>query len=278
MSEPVTHSEIEDVLSSIRRLVSETSRTEGSASPARDEGKPATRLVLTPALRVPASDVRDDTPETGQGAQPHQAFNANEHATVVAVFKSDPTLPADDSSATTEQPDKITDVDLSTRHDPINDQSRSEATRILASAAKPPSQDDAARRTFAEPSPCEVSSVTDADEEIAEAPFIAVEDNDGGGAADPILLRMPTSLPEGVPSRDVAVDAPWRDPEAKLFDSLSDTDATETVQDAAPKGRSRRVSKARVLPPSCVALPNLKPPDVALMKRVRHATVLRYPI
>ena len=54
MSEPVTHAEIEDVLSSIRRLVSETGRAE---EPARPAAKPATRLVLTPALRVPEAEV-----------------------------------------------------------------------------------------------------------------------------------------------------------------------------------------------------------------------------
>ncbi|WP_323783772.1 hypothetical protein [Leisingera sp.] len=46
MSDPVTHAEIEDVLSSIRRLVSDDSRS-GPAVP-----EPAARLVLTPALRV----------------------------------------------------------------------------------------------------------------------------------------------------------------------------------------------------------------------------------
>ncbi len=51
MSDPVTNAEIEDVLSSIRRLVSEDSR-----QPARTLAKPVPierdRLVLTPALRV----------------------------------------------------------------------------------------------------------------------------------------------------------------------------------------------------------------------------------
>ncbi|MFW8637595.1 hypothetical protein [Cribrihabitans pelagius] len=46
MSDPVTHAEIEDVLSSIRRLVSEDGRPQEAAP------KPAGRLVLTPALRV----------------------------------------------------------------------------------------------------------------------------------------------------------------------------------------------------------------------------------
>ena len=65
MSEPVTQAEIEDVLSSIRRLVSEDDRkgaarvtgAEETALPETEPAEPrsekaATRLVLTPALRV----------------------------------------------------------------------------------------------------------------------------------------------------------------------------------------------------------------------------------
>ncbi len=59
MSEPVTHAEIEDVLSSIRRLVSEDGRDSvlaGVPAPARTSPP---RLVLTPSLRV--ADVAPDT-------------------------------------------------------------------------------------------------------------------------------------------------------------------------------------------------------------------------
>lgn len=47
MSDPVSNAEIEDVLSSIRRLISESKATDGRA----DSGK-AEKLVLTPAFRV----------------------------------------------------------------------------------------------------------------------------------------------------------------------------------------------------------------------------------
>ncbi|MFZ7094042.1 hypothetical protein [Primorskyibacter sp. 2E233] len=58
MSDPVTNMEIEDVLSSIRRLVSEDTR------PKRPHESPAQadRLVLTPALRVKQDD-RDESVE-----------------------------------------------------------------------------------------------------------------------------------------------------------------------------------------------------------------------
>lgn len=58
MSDPAKSVEIEDVLSSIRRLVSEEGRSEGrSKGPATRPGK----LVLTPALRV-ADRSEDETP------------------------------------------------------------------------------------------------------------------------------------------------------------------------------------------------------------------------
>ncbi|OBY24250.1 hypothetical protein [Leisingera sp. JC1] len=77
MSDPVTHAEIEDVLSSIRRLVSEDTREQPAAP------EPAARLVLTPALRVqetaPRNDPRPDPaaesaeqPETQSQAEPRQ--------------------------------------------------------------------------------------------------------------------------------------------------------------------------------------------------------------
>lgn len=67
MSDPMTNTEVEDVLSSIRRLVSDEKRTEPAA-----EAEPASdRLVLTPSLRVldddagdtPAEDMSEVTPE-----------------------------------------------------------------------------------------------------------------------------------------------------------------------------------------------------------------------
>ncbi|MBE9635228.1 hypothetical protein [Salipiger mangrovisoli] len=62
MSDPVTNVEIEDVLSSIRRLVSEDSHLDSASEPLRSaRPAPAGRLVLTPALRVqePDAEIRD---------------------------------------------------------------------------------------------------------------------------------------------------------------------------------------------------------------------------
>lgn len=57
MSDPVSNIEIEDVLSSIRRLVSEETGSQPRPDPVRPPA-PESRLVLTPALRVP-DDVAD---------------------------------------------------------------------------------------------------------------------------------------------------------------------------------------------------------------------------
>lgn len=65
MSDPMTRTDIEDVLSSIRRLVSEEARPESAMRSAPVSAPPvgapdAGRLVLTPALRVAG---REDAPE-----------------------------------------------------------------------------------------------------------------------------------------------------------------------------------------------------------------------
>ncbi|APE44148.1 hypothetical protein BOO69_12610 [Sulfitobacter alexandrii] len=60
MSDPVTNAEVEDVLSSIRRLVSEDKR------PMQPKAKPvmSDRLVLTPALRVADTEPSEPAQET----------------------------------------------------------------------------------------------------------------------------------------------------------------------------------------------------------------------
>ena len=65
MSDPVTNVEIEDVLSSIRRLVSEDSRPK-AVPPKRAAPE---RLVLTPAQRVP-EDAVDDELEAAEDSTP----------------------------------------------------------------------------------------------------------------------------------------------------------------------------------------------------------------
>lgn len=77
MSDPVTNAEVEDVLSSIRRLVSEDKRPLQSKQPV-----PANdRLVLTPALRVAevhVEDVADDADDMGTD----EAANLSDDTTI----------------------------------------------------------------------------------------------------------------------------------------------------------------------------------------------------
>jgi len=70
MSDPVTNAEVEDVLSSIRRLVSEDKRPMQAFKPEPKAADISDRLVLTPALRVadapeeePSADIVD-TPQS----------------------------------------------------------------------------------------------------------------------------------------------------------------------------------------------------------------------
>lgn len=96
MSDPVTNAEVEDVLSSIRRLVSEDKRPlQGSnPSPAPD------RLVLTPALRVAEPvEAEAEQPSHDTGAEPeqHQAEGRAEDQVESAVAAGDD--PAHDYSS-----------------------------------------------------------------------------------------------------------------------------------------------------------------------------------
>ncbi|MFU8777205.1 MAG: hypothetical protein ACNA7M_05995 [Roseovarius sp.] len=63
MSDPVTNLEIEDVLSSIRRLVS-NGQPERQSAPRASGGLTADRLVLTPALRVDGGAVESESQRT----------------------------------------------------------------------------------------------------------------------------------------------------------------------------------------------------------------------
>lgn len=84
MSDAVKSSEIEDVLSSIRRLVSEDSRAAGRADAPKDAGSDTVdeadipndeivqeALVLTPALRVHDGGKDDDKAQTAQQSEEH---------------------------------------------------------------------------------------------------------------------------------------------------------------------------------------------------------------
>ena len=93
MSDPVTKVEIEDVLSSIRRLVTEDIRTRQQTQSAPAEG----RLMLTPALRV-AESAAESRPEPASRPAPlrlHTPVAVPDSAPADAAPEHQPESPAD---------------------------------------------------------------------------------------------------------------------------------------------------------------------------------------
>ncbi|MDJ0637679.1 MAG: hypothetical protein QNJ20_02500 [Paracoccaceae bacterium] len=102
MSDPVTNAEIEDVLSSIRRLVSEEPL--GERASRRDQGDNTGKLVLTPALRVAEAEEQDDhAPEANAENTPgpdalefHERSGEEATAEAGVIEAADEEMAADD--------------------------------------------------------------------------------------------------------------------------------------------------------------------------------------
>lgn len=95
MSDPVTNVEIEDVLASIRRLVSEDVRVRPmppAAAPAPAVKPVADRLVLTPALRV--MEAQEEAPEANTSEEAETAVWDNPEARLADVWPEDQPIPA----------------------------------------------------------------------------------------------------------------------------------------------------------------------------------------
>ncbi|CAN0036604.1 unnamed protein product, partial [Chrysoparadoxa australica] len=94
MSDPVTNVEIEDVLSSIRRLVSEEERPPRGAQRSVPE-----RLVLSPALRVPDAV---DPPTKAPSREAHAPMVLTEPSVTPVAHRPPPppTVPEPDEIAT----------------------------------------------------------------------------------------------------------------------------------------------------------------------------------
>ncbi len=114
MSDPMTNVDIEDVLASIRRLVSEDTRPRGVSSPAATAPRPVPqplhpapsagdRLVLTPSLRV----MEPETPEVAtprRAVDPEQPWNDPE-ARLADLWQDDAPQPASDTTQVASAPD-----------------------------------------------------------------------------------------------------------------------------------------------------------------------------
>jgi len=90
MSDPVTNAEVEDVLSSIRRLVSEEKRPK---QPAQSQDA-ADRLVLTPALRVEDEETVEKNESIPQ-ADPQNTYQDTVGETAKQLFDPSDDMPSD---------------------------------------------------------------------------------------------------------------------------------------------------------------------------------------
>lgn len=166
MSEPVTHAEIEDVLSSIRRLVSEDGRDSvlaGVPAPARTSPP---RLVLTPSLRV--ADVvldttkdfapKDITAEDAASRQPETQRDENPVETETGLSS------ADLGSLQDAEPE----VDIYVAEDEIEI-----AAGVISddAAVEPPSQSDDVVLQLADPVVDDAAEPEAENEQPADAPW-----------------------------------------------------------------------------------------------------------
>jgi len=184
MSEPVTHAEIEDVLSSIRRLVSEDGRDSilaGVPAPAR---KSPPRLVLTPSLRVAEVALetekdfasKDVVAENAAGQQSESQFDE------ISVKTETDFDGADFGSLQGAEPE----VDISAFEDEIEIGAGAISDEVIA--------DDAA----VEPS-------SQGDDVVLQSAETVVEDT-----AEP-------QAENAMSENEQPTDAPWHDPDATLF-------------------------------------------------------------
>lgn len=98
MSDPVTNVEIEDVLSSIRRLVSSGNKADDAREPAKNTQPPhPEKFVLTPALRVTDDEQLVESPASAPSGDDWMSGNSE------ASFEEEPTLVLNMSDASTEQ-------------------------------------------------------------------------------------------------------------------------------------------------------------------------------
>jgi len=243
MSDPVTHSEIEDVLSSIRRLVRETGREETpSAQP-----KPASRLVLTPALRVHEPEA-SRAPKASQEGRSDTGSNGAQDNAATRAAASDAVSVLREKSASAEKSRVLH------RAPPAQDTAPEGSHHDRAAASNESRQSD-----IATPEPTPVAAP---EEPIAEAPFVEVDEAglkdvldetsnapiplDAVRRAEPQSAAPQETLDEAQPEHtgevapqaspespadaaadaptetpvEAPADAPWRDPDARLFDSL----------------------------------------------------------
>ncbi|MEP2715176.1 hypothetical protein [Pseudophaeobacter sp.] len=206
MSDPVTQAEIEDVLSSIRRLVSEDGRSVPRPVPVQEtpKPKPASRLVLTPALRV-----SEPIAEEPDATQPQLSAEV-------------PAVPDRDEREGAPVLDQGIDHDI----DFWDGEDQAEATEAEGVLGSTENHEDATTSDVA------ASQAGFEDLEPGEVLFFQPDEEEAGGVE--ASAELATSEPEMAPNIDTTSEAdaaPWRQPGATLFAAVDSTDhvATETA-------------------------------------------------
>ncbi|MBY6115969.1 hypothetical protein KUW09_14450 [Mameliella alba] len=171
MSDPVTNVEIEDVLSSIRRLVSEEGRPRSESTAAAPD-----RLVLSPALRVPEVDESAVPPHTDEPATvlPLHGREIPEEAGPVedALVLGSDTAPAVYAPEVDDWPQ----TQIAEGHDPDHAEGPETALDAMEDPAAPLSAEVADAEAFLADRASEVSEALPEDptpEDLAEAEQIA---------------------------------------------------------------------------------------------------------
>ncbi len=215
MSEPVSNVEIEDVLSSIRRLVSEENRPTARRESDDTPRKPS-RLVLTPSLLVPVPDTveppadpvaeaQDNRPETPESdADIPESAPAPQEVTETASDDTDEVDWGQTDASTDHQDDFVeaSDTDSAALLDLSEFEADSDTDTDFATESDVESDVEAEVESKVE---IEVVSKADPVAESAAEP-------DVGSAGEPEVDSDP---------------APWRDPETTLYE------AAETTPDLA---------------------------------------------
>ncbi|MCG7627559.1 hypothetical protein MHM88_07070 [Epibacterium sp. MM17-32] len=260
MSEPVTHAEIEDVLSSIRRLVRETGRNEGGSGgesaaaavatgPAEPASRPATRLVLTPALRVPDDEIsRADTvspdPEPKHAApETHAAPEAERTPDGAKAHEA----PGNVSRVLADQLSAGPNADGAS--DRQAEESGAEAAEYAEEAPFVAVEDDEAA-DLGTPNGTTASLHMTHHAELRETQAAPAEARDAGGAIDAVTDPSAEEIAPEPDAESEPEQAPWRDPNAKLFDVVSEqalrsetsAPALDSVTSQPPREQSARVA------------------------------------
>ncbi|UWQ64635.1 hypothetical protein K3723_05100 [Leisingera caerulea] len=208
MSDPVTHAEIEDVLSSIRRLVSEDSRGQPAAP------EPAAKLVLTPALRVKDPQARSpeaaEGPKTGAGA-PHQETDPGQASAGTAPLSAD----AQPQTADAPLEAEAAAAGQAEHADPAKHaEHAADVEHEADEAAAQPAVPFRHRQARAASGPALLLS---AQQDAADTEAEAAQP---GGAET--CQPQPAPVRAGAPDTDPD-KAPWADPDATLFSAASGT-------------------------------------------------------